>query len=78
MKTKFNKKGEAVITINENEAIIMHHILKKFIDNAERDEWSNWYFVTEGIASCFTISEFNTMRDMLDEVDGAVRQILRG
>jgi hypothetical protein len=77
MKTKFNKKGETVITINDNEALIMRHILKQFMVNAKEDEGCGRYFITDGIASSLTTSEFIALQDMFFEVDGAVQQIIR-
>lgn len=76
MKTKFNKQGETVITLSEQETLIMAQVLKQFVFAAKYDEGLDEYFITDNIASVLTRDEYNDLRGMWSESFGAARAIM--
>lgn len=76
MKTKFNKQGETVITLSEQETLIMAYVLKQFVCAAKYDEGLDEYFITDGIASVLTRDEYNDLREMWSKSFDAARTIM--
>lgn len=76
MKTKFNKQGETVITLSEQETLIMAHVLKQFVCAAKYDEGLDEYFITDDIASVLTRDEYNDLREMWSKSFDAARAIM--
>lgn len=76
MTTKFNKQGETVITLSDQETLIMAHVLKQFVCAAKYDEGLDEYFITDDIASVLTRDEYNDLREMWSKSFDAARAIM--